>query len=245
MAIKVFLAGATGVIGRSLIPLLQNGGHSVTGMTRTREGKAKLEAIGISGVVVDVFDADALKEAVWAASPDVLIHQLTDLSGGLDPSFSEDSIRRNARIRREGTANLVRAARSASVRRVIAQSIGWAYAPKPCPFTEADPLDLEAEGSRAITLSGIAALENAILDQDDFAGVVLRYGQLYGSGTSSAEPSGAMPVHVEAAAFAAFLAIDHGRSGAYNIADQGGALIIDKALRELGYRPGFRLKALA
>lgn len=241
MATNVFLAGATGLIGRSLVPLLRDAGHTVTGTSRTFEGKARLEAMGISAVVVDVFDADALKEAVRTAAPDVLINQLTDLSGDHDPASLEERSRRNARIRRHGTANLVAAATAASVTRIIAQSIGWAYAPKDLPFVETDPLDLLATGQRAITLSGIVPLEGAILDQAAFEGIILRYGQLYGPGTWSDEPSGPAPLHVEAAAYAALLAVDHGGPGAYNFADPGGALAIDKALRELGWRPDFRL----
>jgi len=242
MAVKVFLAGASGVIGRSLVPLLRDAGHTVTGTSRSDDGKARLEAMGIGAVVVDVFDPDAVEEAVRAASPDVLIHQLTDLSGGLDPANPEEGLRRNARLRREGTANLVRAATATGVKRFVAQSIGWAYAPKSPPFTESDPLDVQATGQRAISVSeGVVPLESAILDQTSFEGLILRYGQLYGPGTWSAAPAGAAPLHVDAAAYAAFLAIDHGEPGAYNIADPGGALGIDKALRDLGWRPDFRL----
>ena len=241
MTTKVFLAGATGVVGRCLVPLLRDAGHIVIGTSRTAEGKAKLEALGIGAVVIDVFDADAFNEAVWTASPDVLIHQLTDLSEENHSEPPEEKSRRNARIRQTGTANLVAAATAAGVRRIIAQSIGWAYAPKSLPLTETDPLDLEATGPRAITLSGIVALEDAILNQTAFEGLILRYGQLYGPGTGSTAPTGTAPLHVEAAACAAFLAVDHGRPGAYNIADPGGALVIDKALSELGWQPEFRL----
>ncbi|TCK19766.1 nucleoside-diphosphate-sugar epimerase [Ancylobacter aquaticus] len=242
MGLNVFLAGASGVIGRSLVPLLLDAGHTVTGMSRSPEGKATLEAMGIgAAVVADVFDAEAVKEAVWTASPDVLIHQLTDLSGNRDAASPEEKSRRNARLRRQGTANLVAAATAASVKRIVAQSIGWAYAPKPPPFVETDPLDLEATDLRAITVSGIAALESAILDQAAFEGIILRYGQLYGPGTWSVEPVGAAPLHIEAAAYAAFLAVDHGRPGAYNIAKPGGALEIEKSLNELGWRPDFRI----
>jgi len=235
---RIFLAGATGVVGRTLIPLLRNAGHAVTGMTRTTEGKAVLDAMGVTPVLADVYDADAVGKAVAAAAPDILIHQLTDLSGGVDA----EGARRNARLRREGTANLVRAARAAGVRRVIAQSIAWAYAPKAPPFSESDPLDIEATGQRAVTvLEGVAPLESAVLDQGDFEGIVLRYGQFYGPGTWSAEPSGTAPVHVEAAAFAAFLAVDHGGPGVYNIAEPGGAVTTDNALYELGWRPDFRI----
>ncbi|WP_458098421.1 NAD-dependent epimerase/dehydratase family protein [Roseomonas sp. WA12] len=246
MTTKVFVAGASGVIGRSLVPCLRDAGYTVTGTSRSPEGKAKLVAMGINAVVVDVFDAGALEEAVWAASPDVLIHQLTDLSGDVGPAVLEERTRGNARLRREGTANLVAAAMATGVKRVIAQSIGWAYAPKDPCFVETDPLDVQATGLRGVTVSeGVIPLESAILDRDAFEGVILRYGQLYGPGTWSTEPCGGAPLHVEAAAFAALLAVDHGRPGAYNIAEPGGALAVDKALSELGWRPDFRISQQA
>ncbi|MBN9008130.1 MAG: NAD(P)-dependent oxidoreductase [Rhizobiales bacterium] len=242
MTTSVFLAGATGVIGHSLIPLLRAAGHTVTGATRTSGGEARLKAQGVNPVVVDVFDRDALERAVVTAEPDVVIHQLTDLAGGIDPQSPEKATKRNAHLRREGTANLAAAARAAGTKRLIAQSIAWAYAPKDLPFLEDDPLDIHAEGTRAISVSeGVVPLENAVLKQDAFIGIVLRYGQLYGTGTWSAEPTGSAPVHVDAAAYAAFLAIDHGRAGVYNIAEPGGAVTIDKALADLGWRPDFRL----
>lgn len=240
---RIFVAGASGVVGRSLVPMLRDAGHVVTGTTRSTEGLQTLGAMGIETAVVDVFDADALGQAVAAAGPDVLIHQLTDLSAGIDTSAAEETLRRNALLRREGTANLVRAARAAGVKRVIAQSIAWAYAFKDLPFLESDPLDLKATGTRGISiLEGVVPLETAVLDQTDFEGLVLRYGHFYGPGTWSTEPEGAAAVHVEAAAYAAFLAVDHGRPGAYNIADPGGAVAIDKAVRELEWRPDFRRK---
>lgn len=239
---RIFLAGATGVIGRSLIPILRDAGYTVTGMTRSAERAAELKTLGISAVIADAFDAVMLENTVIATQPDIVIHQLTDLSAGIDANSPEEGIRRNARIRREGTANLVKAARVAGAKRLIAQSIGWAYAPKTPPFIETDPLDSAASGTRAISiLEGVIPLESAVLDQSDFEGVVLRYGQLYGPGTWSAEPSGSAPVHVEAAAYAAFLAVGRGHAGVYNIAEPGGTLMIDKALRELGWRPDFRL----
>jgi nucleoside-diphosphate-sugar epimerase len=243
MGLKIFLAGATGVIGCSLVPLLRVAGHTVTGTTRTSEGKAKLEALGINAVVVDVLDRKALEQVVTAVGPEIIIHQLTDLLPGINPASPEEALKRNARIRREGTANLVQAARAAGVKRVIAQSIAWAYAPKAPPYRETDALEVDATGPRAISiLEGIVPLESAILDQSDFEGVILRYGRLYGPGTWSAEANGASPVHVDAAAYAAFLAIDHGRPGIYNIVDQGDAVSIELAVTELGWRPDFRLK---
>jgi len=239
---KIFLAGATGVIGRSLIPLLREAGYTITGATRTIEGQARLEALGVDAVVVNVFDRDALEQTMLAAAPDAVIHQLTDLSAGIDTKSPEEALKRNARLRREGTANLVRAVRAASAKRLIVQSIAWAYAPKDSPFRETDPLDVNAQGARAISVGeGVVPLESAVLDQKDFEGVVLRYGQLYGPGTWSEEPTGSAPVHVDAAAYAAFLAIDRGDPGAYNVAAPGGAVAIEKAVAGLGWRHDFRL----
>ncbi len=196
-----------------------------------------LQALGIDAVAADVLDLEALERAVAASAPEVVIHQLTDLSGGTDPQ----SLIRNARLRRDGTANLMDAARAVGVRRIIAQSIAWAYAPKTPPYDETDPLDMAAEGSRGVSVrDGVAPLETAVLQQADLEGVVLRYGQLYGPGTWTETPTGSSPVHVEAAAYAALLAVDRGSPGAYNIADPGGEVAIDRALRELQWRPDFR-----
>lgn len=234
---KIFLAGATGVIGRNLIPLLRNGGHTITGTTRTAEGVLTLQALGIDAVIVDVFDREALERSVVTCAPDVIVHQLTDLSGGTDPQ----SLVRNARLRRDGTTNLMNAACTAGAKRIVAQSIAWAYAPKTPPYNETDPLDVTAEGPRRVSVrDGVMPLEQAVLQQTDLDGVVLRYGQLYGPGTWTETPKGSSPVHVEAAAYAASLAVNHGSPGAYNIADPGGEVAIDKAVRELRWRPDFR-----
>jgi len=244
MGVNVFVAGATGVIGRSLIPLLRDAGHCVTGTTRTREGLARLQAMEVNVAVVDVFDRPALEAAVIAAQAELVLHQLTDLPTVNNPAAMAQATARNARLRREGTANLVHAARAAGARRVIAQSIAWAYAPKAPPYREDDPLDLHATGSRAVSIGqGVVPLESAVLGQQDFEGIVLRYGPLYGPGTWSAVPQGVSPVHVDAAAYAALLALDHGNPGAYNIGEPSAELSIDRALTELGWRPEFRLPA--
>src|SRR5437763_16061840 len=117
---KIFLAGASGVIGRRLTPLLLDAGHHVTGMTRSAANARGLEAAGIAAVVVDVFDADALKAAVMRAAPEIVIHQLTDLPRVLeDENQLAASYPRNARIRTEGTRNLIAAAKAAAARRFI------------------------------------------------------------------------------------------------------------------------------
>src|SRR6516162_2121858 len=130
---KIFLAGAAGAIGKRLVPLLLDAGHDVVGTTRSAAKAEALRAAGVEPVVVDVFDAPALSRAVSAARPDVVVHQLTDLPPGLDPGQMTEGSQRNARMRREGTRNLVVAALGSSVRRLIAQSIAWMYAPGPEP----------------------------------------------------------------------------------------------------------------
>lgn len=243
MTRTVFLAGAAGAIGARLVPLLLGAGYAVVGTTRSPARAAALAAAGVVPVVVDVFDAAALARAVAEARPELAIHQLTDLPPGLDPSRMASAIVNNARIRIDGTRHLVAACLAAGVHRVIAQSIAWLYAPGPQPYAESDPLDRAAEGSRAITVEGVAALERAVLESPPIEGVVLRYGQLYGPGTGTDEPRGAAPVHVDAAAHAALLAIDRARPGIYNIAEPNGLVAIDKARQELGWDPAFRGRA--
>ena len=139
---RIFLAGAAGAIGRRLMPLLLGAGHRVTGTTRHAETARILERAGVSPAVVDVFDASALTAAVSAARPAVVIHQLTDLPHELDEAKVRASAAANARIRREGTRNLIAAAQAAGVHRFIVQSISFAYAPGGEPHREGDPLDL-------------------------------------------------------------------------------------------------------
>ncbi len=243
MGYRIFLAGASGVIGRRLTPLLCDAGHQVTGTTRSASKAEALRALGADPVVVDVFDAAGLSRAVAAARPDVVIHQLTDLPPGLDPSRMQAALPRNARIRDEGTRNLVQAAIAAGARRIVAQSIAWVYAPGPEPHAEQDPLDTEAQGSSAVTVRGVAALERWTLGSPPLAGVVLRYGQLYGPGTGAAAPAGSAPVHVDAAAYAALLAVDTPVSGIFNVAEPNHYVATEKARAELEWRSDFRLPA--
>jgi nucleoside-diphosphate-sugar epimerase len=242
MAYRIFLAGASGAIGRRLVPQLLDAGHAVTGMTRQALKADELRALGAEPVIVDVFDAVALSRAVRAASPDIVIHQLTDLPAGLDPARMGEAIVRNARIRAEGTRNLVAAAGAAGVRRLIAQSIAWAYAPGAQPYSESDPLDADADGNRGISVGGVIALEKAVLSAP-LAGIVLRYGQLYGPGTGAEAPTGVSPVHVDAAGHAALLALDRGTPGIFNVAEPNQAVSTQKAVEELGWRADFRLPA--
>ena len=237
---RIFVAGASGAIGRRLTPLLLAAGHSVTGMTRHRETARALEADGIIAVTVEVFDAGALKRAVVNAEPDVIIHQLTDLPRALDNEAQlSAAYPRNARIRIEGTRNLIAAAQAAAARRLIVQSIAFGYAPGGEPHSEADPLNV-ADGPRAVTVQAAAEMERQVLISG-MESIVLRYGFFYGPGTWTDGPSRKPPVHVDAAAHAALLAVTRGATGVYNIADADSTVLITKARTELGFDPAFRL----
>jgi nucleoside-diphosphate-sugar epimerase len=243
---KIFLAGATGAIGKRLVPLLLEAGFQVIGTTRTPSRAEGLRAAGVEPVVVDVFDRASLVRAVTAAHPDVVMQQLTDLPPGLDPSRMVEGTRRNARMRSEGTKNLVAAAREAGVSRFIAQSIAWMYAPGPEPHAEDDTLDIHAQGTRAITVAGVATLEGLVLTlPPPTDGIILRYGHLYGPGTGTDAPGEAPSLHVDAAAAAALLAIEKGRSGIYNIAEPNSYLSTEKAHNELGFEAAYRLGIVA
>jgi nucleoside-diphosphate-sugar epimerase len=217
---RVLLAGATGVVGRRVVPLLLAEGHQVVAVVR--DPQARLE--GAELAVADVFDRDGLARAVRDAEPDVVMHQLTDLSGR--------DFRANAAIRTTGTRNLVDAALAAGVRRIVAQSIAWAYQPGDDPAVEQTPLDLDAAGTRSGTVRAVSALENAVQEASEW--VVLRYGLFYGATTWYA-PDGLMAdnarageltadgdvssfVHIDDAAAAAVAALEW-PSGAVNICD--------------------------
>ncbi|MEX2036306.1 MAG: NAD(P)-dependent oxidoreductase [Xanthobacteraceae bacterium] len=237
---RIFVAGASGVIGRPLLRLLRDAGHAVTGTTRSPAKAGLIEALGARAVVVDAFDAAALAAAVAAARPAVVIHQLTDLPDTMDPAQRTAVLEANARLRIEGTRNLLAAALAAGARRVVAQSIAFIYASGPQPHREDDPLD-ESENQRT-TIAGVVALEQQVLNTPGIDGVVLRYGRLYGPGTWFAAASGPGALSTDAAAQAALLAVTRGAPGRYNIAEDDGAYSIEKARRELSFDPGFRIR---
>lgn len=237
---RIFLAGATGVVGRRLARLLRHDGHDVAGTTRTSAKTALLRELGAAPVVVDVFDAAALADAVAAAQPEMVIHQLTDLPSAPGTPGYQAAQEANRRLRIEGTRNLMQAARRAGVRRAVAQSIAFIYAPGQGTRSEDDPLDLAAEGARQNTVQGIVALEREVLQTPGIEGVVLRYGYLYGTDTWYDAPPTPPSVHVDAAAHAALLALKRG-AGIYNIAEDDGAVSIAKARRELRFDPAYRM----
>ncbi len=225
----VLIAGGTGVLGRRIVPRLIAEGHRVTALTRTPEGGRALLAAGAVPELADVYDAPALTRVMRAAAPDVVMHQLTALSDG--------DLTANARVRTEGTRNLVDAALRAGVRRVVAQSIAWAYEPGETPAREPTPLDPTAEEPRRTSVAGVRALESAVRELPEW--VVLRYGLLYGPGTWYA-PDGLMArrgrltadldvsslVHADDAASAALEALTW-PSGTVNVCDDEPAAAID------------------
>jgi nucleoside-diphosphate-sugar epimerase len=235
---KVFLAGASGAIGRRLVPLLLRAGHEVTGTTRSAATAQKLERAGVTPAILDVFDARAVAAAMDTARPEAIIHQLTDLPREFDQTRIAASYANNARIRTEGTRNLVAAAQAVSARRFVVQSIAFAYAPGGEPHPETDPLNL-ADPKRAVTVKGAADMEQQVLGASGMTGIVLRYGLLYGPGTWYETTAPKPALHVDAAAQAALLALTRG-AGVYNVADDDGAVSIAKARAELGFDPAFR-----
>jgi len=238
---RVFVAGAAGAVGRRLCRLLVEDGWSVIGTTRSSERAAMLQAMGVQPAVVDVFDEHALQRLVAQSEASIVVHQLTDLPPGLDPAKMVEARARNARIREVGTRNLVMAARSAGVARMIAQSVAFAYAPGPMPYDEDSPLDVAATDSASALLArSIASLEQQVLGAP-FAGIVLRYGKFYGPGTGFDTPRTGGPVHVDAAADAARRALTAGGRGIYNVAESDGTVSSRKAESVLGWSADFRI----
>jgi nucleoside-diphosphate-sugar epimerase len=220
----VFVAGATGVLGRRIVPLLVGQGHQVTALTRRTNRAGLLRTLGAHPAVADAFDAASLAAAVKQASPDVIMNQLTDLSAG--------NIAANAALWARGTRNLMDAAHAADVGRVISQSIAWAYEPGSTTAGEQTPLDLGAPQPRRTPVHAVATLEQFTQEATEW--VVLRYGMLYGPDTWY-EPQGSKAadaragrlapddniisfVHVDDAAVAAAQALAW-PSGPVNICD--------------------------
>lgn len=235
---RVFVAGGTGAVGRRLIPLLAAAGHHVVAITRDSTKTAWLRQCGADAVVCDVFDRAALTSAVRAAAPEAIINQLTDLPAAMNPRKLEAIYARNNRVRREGTANLIAAAREAAVARLVVQSMATWYRPDGSAVkTEQDPLWTDAPEPIGTAVRTVAEMERAALAEIPIA-VILRYGAFYGPGTWYAADgeiarrmrSRSFPmigagegitsfVHVEDAAAAAIAALRAASSGVFNIAD--------------------------
>ena len=239
MAKRVFVAGASGAIGQRLCPLLVADGWQVTGTTRSREKAEWLRAMRVEPVIVDVFDEQALREAVIAAKPSIVVHQLTELPDVLDPKLMDEASVRNAHMRQVGTRHLVAAAVAARVTRLVAQSIAFAYAPGPTPYREDAPLNVSGTGRAGVSARGVASLEEQVLAAP-LEGIVLRYGRLYGPHTGVGAPPPGGAVHIDAAADAAHRALTRGKRGIYNNAESDGAVSSDKAAQDLDWSADFR-----
>lgn len=230
---KVFVAGATGAIGRPLCRALVEAGHEVLGMTRSPERVEELERDGLQGVVADAFDAEAVREAVERAAPEVVVSQLTDLPQKMDEA--EDKLADNDRARVEGTANLLAAARPVGAR-LIAQSIAFAYEPEGEGLaTEEDPLVADAPEPFDASVDALARMEHSVVAA---GGAILRYGFFYGPGTWMGDGGDAieqlrkrrMPgigsgdgiwsfLHIDDAAAATVAAVETDATGLFNICD--------------------------
>jgi nucleoside-diphosphate-sugar epimerase len=236
---KVFLAGATGAIGSRLVPQLVEAGHQVTAMTRSKEKLGKLYDLGAEAVACDVFDAGRLGSVVARAEPDAVINELTDLPQSLNPRRLKEYYAANNRVRREGTANLLSAARGAGVRSFLVQGAAYWYAPTGGPVkTEEAPLYLDAPSPIGPAVETIKEVEEAVLTADGIEGIVLRYGMFYGPGTWYAKGGDVgrqvrkrrYPmighgegtysfIHIDDAASATVAALERARAGTYNVVD--------------------------
>ena len=238
---KIFVAGATGVIGKRLCQMLIQNDWIVYGTTRHEEKIKMLEEIGVKPVVVDVFNAKELEQAITRIKPHIVFHQLTDLPAGLDPTKMEAALVRNAKLREEGTKNLVHAATKANVKKMIAQSIAFVYEPGALPHTEKSPLLNFDDPTYGETSRAIASLEQQVLNAP-FIGIVLRNGLLYGPDTGFDAPVDFVPpVHVDAAAHAAFLAITCDVNSIYNVADDDKRLSSEKIKSALNWNQNYRI----
>ena len=236
---KVFVAGASGAIGRPLVRQLVAAGHEVTGMTRREERAEEIRAAGAAAVVCDVFDAAALEAAVREAAPEVVVHELTALPPRLDYKAKEDPLAPTNRVRSEGTRNLVAAAKAAGARRLIAESVAFFYTPQgEWVKDEEAPLFSTRRGTFGDAAAALADLERQVTGAEGIEGVVLRYGWLYGPGTyfdrDGSQTEDALKrrlpivgkgdgifsfVHVEDAAAATVAAVERGAPGIYNVVD--------------------------
>ncbi|MEV4261878.1 NAD(P)-dependent oxidoreductase [Kribbella sp. NPDC049584] len=258
---KVLVAGATGGLGRSLVPQLIAAGHEVTGMTRSESGASSVRSFGADAVLADGLDTAAVRAAVEKVRPEVVVHQMTALKGGIDFKHFDDSFAMTNRLRTEGTDNLLAASQAAGVRRFVVQSYaGWnlqhgGSATK----TEADPLDPNPVPAQQQTMAAIKHLESAVLNADGIEGVALRYGSFYGP-TGDIGKGGSMVemiqkrrlpligdgtgvwsfIHYDDAASATVKAVESDVTGVFQIADDDPAQVavwLPEFARILGAKP--------
>ena len=238
---RILVAGATGALGKQLVPRLVSLGHEVVGMTRRASKGDELRDLGARPVIADALNPDDVARAVAEADPEVIVHELTALAGSLDMRHFDRDLTETNRLRTDGTDHLLAAGRAVGVRRFVAQSFaGWPYARTGGPVkSEDDPLDPEPLEPMRGALDAIQYLEHAVIAADWTGGIVLRYGGFYGPGTSLdgedaehvqmirkrkfpvvGDGGGVWSfIHIEDAAEATVAAIERAPSGIYNIVD--------------------------
>ncbi len=261
---RVFVAGATGAIGKQLVPRLVGAGHAVYGMTRSGSKQAMLRELGAEPVVADALDPDQVAEAVGRARPDVIIHQLTSIPPRLDLRHFDRDFALTSRLRTEGTDYLLSAGQAIGVQRFVAQSYFGAYARTGAAVkTEEDPLDPAPVRDMRGVAAAIRHLEQAVLGARWTEGIVLRYGAFYGPGTSLAPGAEQVEMirkhrfpivgdgggvwsfmHIADAADATVGAVEHGRRGVYNVVDDDPAPVsewLPALAQQLGARRPMRV----
>jgi nucleoside-diphosphate-sugar epimerase len=260
---RVFVAGATGAIGKLLVPRLVAAGHEVHGMTRSGSKTAMIAELGAVPVVADALDAHQVREAVGGARPEVIVHELTAI-GALDLRHFDRAFALTNRLRKEGTDHLLSAGQAAGVRRFVAQSYFGAYARTGGPVkNEEDPFDPSPAREMRETVAAIRHVEQAVLGARWTEGIVLRYGGFYGPGTSLAPGAEQFElirrrkyplvgdgggvwsfIHVADAAEATVAAVERGRRGIYNIVDDEPAPVAEwlpALAQELGAKKPMRV----
>ena len=262
---KIFVAGASGAVGKRLVPMLVAGGHEVAAMTRSPAKLDGLRATGAEPILADGLDRDAVTEAVTRVRPAVVVHQMTGLSGVKSLKRFDAEFAQTNRLRTEGARILVDAARAAGARRIVAQSYGnWNYERTGTTVkSEDDPFDPTPPPNQRKSLAAIRELETTILEAEGIEGVALRCANFYGPGTGFA-PDGDLVklvrkrrlpivgtgagiwsfVHVDDVATATIGAIERGSPGAYNIADDEPAPVVEwlpELARAIGAKPPRRI----
>lgn len=262
---KVFLAGATGALGRRLVPLLISSGNSVVGTTHTASKAEGLRAAGVEAVVLDALKRLDVKRAVESARPDVVIHEMTALSHFKNLRKLDEELALTNRLRTEGTEYLLAAAQAVGAKRFIAQSYtGWPnLRTGGRAKTEEDPLDPNPPQQMRRTLDAIRRLEQLVTGASGISGIILRYGSFYGPGTGLG-PEGEMLelirqrklpifgdgagvwsfIHIDDAAAATLVAIERGAAGIYNIVDDEPAELsvwLPKLADAIGAKPPHHL----
>jgi nucleoside-diphosphate-sugar epimerase len=260
---KVFVAGATGAIGKQLVPMLVERGHEVTGVTRTPAKAELIRSLGARPAVADALDPEAVAQAVAEAQPEAVIHQLTAIDTGSMSRSMDKMFTLTNRLRTEGTDHLLAAARAVGARRFIAQSFaGWPFERTGGPVkTEEDPLQASPPKSVTQSLGAIRYVEETVTGADVIEGLALRYGGFYGPGTSlGLNPDGEQIemirkrrfpvvgdgagiwslVHIQDAASATAAAVERGEPGVYNVVDDEPvpiSVLLPELAKTIGAKP--------